>query len=108
MYKIHTLAAAAVASTAILLAGCTAYPTEQASVVDDRPQISFKSTLDNTDLPVYVDGLKVGLVSDFMEGDAALRVLPGSHTITVKMPNGTQNVQRIFVNDGVSKTLVIQ
>lgn len=47
-------------------------------------------------------------MSDFMEGDAALRVLPGTHTITVKMPNGKQNVQRIFVNDGVSKTIVIQ
>ena len=33
---------------------------------------------------------------------------PGTHTITVKMPNGKQNVQRIFVNDGVSKTIVIQ
>lgn len=108
MSKIRTFVTAAAASAAILLAGCTAMPTEQASVLDDRPQISFKSTLDNTDLPVYVDGLKVGIMSDFMEGDAALRVLPGTHTITVKMPNGKQNVQRIFVNDGVSKTIVIQ
>lgn len=79
MSKIRTFVTAAAASAAILLAGCTAMPTEQA-----------------------------GIMSDFMEGDAALRVLPGTHTITVKMPNGKQNVQRIFVNDGVSKTIVIQ
>lgn len=51
MSKIRTFVTAAVASAAILLAGCTAMPTEQAGVLDDRPQISFKSPLDNTDLP---------------------------------------------------------
>lgn len=95
------------AVSTLVMQGCTTYPTENANVVDDRPQINFKTTLKDKDLPVFVDGIKVGVMSDFMVNKAALRVLPGTHTVTVQKKDGKKNTQRVFVNDGITKTLII-
>lgn len=90
-----------------VLAGC-AYPTETARTIDNRPQIMFKTTHDSDRMVVYVDGIQNGVVSNYLDGKAALRVLPGTHTITIKMPDGSVNTQKVFVTDGVTKTIVVQ
>ena len=58
-------------------------------------------------MPVFVDGIRNGVVSDYEPGDSALRVLPGTHTISVQMPDGSMFTQRVYVGDGVTKTVVL-
>lgn len=95
------------AVVAIMLSGCASYPTEQAAVLDNRPQISFATSKDGSTMSVYVDGIANGVVSDYVPGESALRVLPGTHTISVKLPDGSTFTQRIYVSDGVTKTVVL-
>ena len=93
-------------ASAGILGGC-AYPTEQANVLESRPQISFQTTKDGDAMPVFVDGIRNGVVSDYEPGESALRVLPGTHTISVQMPDGSMITQRVYVGDGVTKTVVL-
>lgn len=89
-----------------ILAGC-AMPTEEARVIDNRPQISFRATNNvSDDAMVFVDGLAVGRADDYRDGHAALRVLPGSHVIEIRRADGSVSTQKIFVNDGVAKTIL--
>lgn len=85
------------------LAGCTSFPTETASAVDNRPTISFQCP--HTEAAVYVDGHHVGSVSDFKAGSAGLRVLPGTHVIQIHLPNQRIFAQKIYVGNGVHKVL---
>ena len=95
----------------LLLSACVQFPTEKNESVDLRPQLSFAmggSATSPAELDVLVDGLPVGRVTTFLSGEQAIRVLPGTHVITIK--RGTQVVQeeRLFFGDGMTKTLVVQ
>lgn len=89
--------------------GCVQMPTERASVVDMRPQLSFQvNGIAPATLRVYVDDLDVGSIVPYLEGAGALRVLPGTHVIRVESPGGVVLRQSVYVGDGVARTLVIQ
>ena len=90
-----------------LLAGCS-YPVETANTVDNRPQVTFKTQHDASEMVLYIDGEAMGTVNDYCAGKATLRVVSGTHEIKVRFPNGTIHVERIYVADGVTKTVVIQ
>jgi hypothetical protein len=99
---------AAIATTVTGLAAC-ALPTESASVVDLRPQVTFKvgdNALD--DARVLIDGLDSGRLGDLKVGRAALRVLPGNHVVKVQMGSRVVHEERVYVGDGVSRTLLIK
>ena len=97
-----------VASVAMagMLGGC-AYPTEKAEVLDNRPQISFKDTKSAETLAVFVDGIRNGYVADYLEGKRALRLMPGTHVITVPMLDGTTYSEKVYVSDGVTRTITL-
>lgn len=90
-----------------LLVGCVQYPTERQSVVDQRPQISFR--VDPADAArwgearVMVDGLDAGRLADFVDGRGSLRVLPGSHTIRVVNGSVVLLDERAYLGDGVTR-----
>ena len=86
------------------LAACVSYPTEKQSVVDGRPQISFRVSEANANARVLVDGLDMGRAGDFAEGKAALRVLPGTHQLTVQAGQQVFVSEKFYVADGVSRT----
>ena len=99
----------------VLLVGCVAagvsgcsWPTEQASVIDNRPTISFKTTGNADAMTVAVDGIVAGTVSQYKAPKAGLRVLPGTHVVTITRADGTKSTQRVYVSDGVTKTLNVQ
>lgn len=94
-------------AAAATLSACS-YPTEVAQTVDSRPQVTFKTALNANRMALSVDGLPAGHVSDYLAGKAALRVLPGTHVIDVVKPDGARFQERIYVGDGVTKTVVIQ
>jgi hypothetical protein len=87
-------------------------PSEKQAVVDLRAQLSFRVTnaaLDPASLRLSVDGLDMGPVSSYLEGQQSLRVLPGNHLVRVVFSSGGQLVfeERLFIGEGVSKVLLI-
>lgn len=87
---------------------CTQLPTEKQSVSDMRPRISFKAVEDRVkNATVIVDGLSMGLVGSYIDGVAALRILPGTHLLTVVMGNQIIFEEKFYVGDGVSRTFVV-
>lgn len=104
--QVLTLAMAAMLAGSVLVSGCS-LPTEQAKVVDTRPMISFKAQNGSlSGAQVYVDGIHVGAATDYPEGKEGLRVLSGTHVIELKRADGSRQTQRVYVGDGVYKTLM--
>lgn len=92
------------------MAGCVQMPTEKHEVVDLRPQISFRvanESLDAAQLRVYVDNLDMGSVASYLEGKATLRLLPGSHLVRVETGGRSVFNERVYISDGVARTLLI-
>lgn len=103
--RIDTIITRALAALALAaLAACVSYPTEKSGAVDQRPQISFRIGDADADARVLVDGLDMGRAGDFAEGKAALRVLPGSHQLTVQSGQKVLVSEKFYVADGVSRT----
>lgn len=92
--------------TVTTLSGCL-YPSEDVQTIESRPMIMFKTTLDADEINVFVDNIKAGKVSDFLRNKAALRVVPGTHIIRIEKPDHTVQVEKIYVGDGVIKTIVV-
>jgi len=95
-----------IACALVTLGGCVQYPTERQSVVDLRPQISFRFDPADARLNearVLVDGLDSGRLGDFADGKGALRVLPGTHA--VQIVSGTEVLlnERAYLGDGVAR-----
>jgi len=87
-------------------AGCVQMPTERQSVVDQRPQISFRVSGDAQRVAaarVLVDELDMGTVADFIDGKASLRVLPGTHVVKVESAGTVLLLERAYLGDGVSR-----
>ena len=88
------------------LVGCVQYPTENQSVVDLRPQISFRfdaADVRMNESRVLVDGLDSGRLGDFVDGKGALRILPGTHSIQVVSGSTVLLNERAYLGDGVSR-----
>jgi hypothetical protein len=84
-------------------------PTEKQSVTDMRPQISFKVVSDELrGARVLIDGLDTGTVGDYLEGVAALRVLSGVHVIKIHQAGRTVVEEKIYIGDGVSRSMLIE
>lgn len=87
------------------MTGCVQMPTETASVVDQRPQISFQIGNESQQAArVLVDRLDMGAVGDYAAGKAALRVLPGTHVVEVRLGGQQLLNERVYLADGVSRS----
>ena len=107
-----SLLVATLALAAAVLVGCVQYPTERTSVVDHRPQISFRFNPADAarlgEARVLVDGLDSGRVADFADGTGALRVLSGTHTIRVVSGAVVILDERTYLGDGVARPFIIK
>jgi hypothetical protein len=98
---------------AVMLAGlgaCVQMPTEKQSVVDQRPQISFRVNGDARRIGgarVLVDELDMGQLRDYLDGKASLRILPGSHVIKVQSDGTVLLMERAYLGDGVVRPFVV-
>jgi hypothetical protein len=110
MHKsITTLVAAGVLIGSLLSVGCTQVPTEKQNISDMRPQISFKVEGERAlGLRVLVDGLDMGMVSDFIDGKAAVRVLPGTHIVSVTSDGSVLLEEKVYLGDGVSRSFIVK
>ena len=89
--------------------GCTQFPTEKSNIVDMRPTISFKFEDDSFgSARVMIDGADSGAIEDYIDGEAALKVLSGTHLVQVKLNGKMLIEQKIYVGDGVNRTILVQ
>ena len=92
-----------------LISGCTQMPTEKQSVSEMRPQITYRvANVDRHAARVLVDGLDMGTVSSYLEGAAALRVIPGTHQLKVVQGNQVLLDENFYAGEGVNRTFIVQ
>jgi hypothetical protein len=104
-----TLSIAVFLANGLFLGGCTQLPTEKQSVSDMRPQISFKAESESVQSArVLVDGLDMGSVGEFLDGVAAVRVLPGMHKLTVTAGSALLLEEKVYLGDGVSRSFIVK
>ena len=100
---------AVILSVQILVTGCIQMPTEKRGVSDLRPSISFRAEAPNMhDARVVVDGLDMGRLGSFLEGESVLRILPGSHLLRVISGSDVLVDEKIYVGDGVTRVFVVK
>jgi len=105
---IMTLSMAAGLVGMITLSACTQMPTEKQSISDMRPQISFKAADEQArSARVILDGLDVGAVGSYMEGAASLRILSGTHLLTIASGNQVIFQEKFYAGDGVNRTFIV-
>ena len=105
------VAASLVAISLSGLVGCVQNPTERQSVVDLRPQISFQfnpADVRMSNARVLVDGLDSGRMGDFLDGKGSLRVLSGSHVVSVVSGSEVLLEQRAYIGDGVARPFIVK
>ena len=105
--NIRVMAAAALIAAAV--SGCVQMPTEKQSVVDQRPQITFRVS-DPQRLAgarVVVDGLDMGAAQDFLDGQASLRIQPGTHQVKVVAGDRVLLAEQAYLGDGVVRPFII-
>jgi nucleoside phosphorylase len=102
--------AVALALSVEVLSACVQMPTEKQQSVDLRPQISFainSGSPAHDQMEVFLDGLPVGPVSNYLVGQQALRVLSGSHVIRIMAAGSLIKEERIYVGDGMTKVITV-
>ena len=90
----------------VLIAASCSYPSSRTDIPDERPSLAF------TDAPagaaVYVDGLNMGLASDFNGTDKVLLVEPGNHLVEVRAGSTVLISRRVFLSGPATKTFVVK
>lgn len=93
----------------VLFLGACQMPTEQVVIGDNSAGLSFRLAGDtNAVYEVYVDGLLMGKAREFREGEAILRVLPGSHVVKVVSNGQVVMEDKLYVASGANKVLVVK
>lgn len=91
-----------------LINGCTQMPTEKQSISDMRPQISFKATDDRLhSAKVILDGLDMGVVGDYINGAASLRILSGTHVLRVFAGQKIILDEKFYAGDGTNRSFTV-
>lgn len=93
----------------VFCVGCSQIPTEKQAAVDMRPQISFKIVNESTKgARVYVDNLDMGSILDYQENQAALKVLPGKHIVSIVLHDRVIYEESVYVGHGMSRAIIVQ
>lgn len=111
MFAKKMISAMLLASSLAALTGCVQYPTDRQSVVDLRPQISFRfdpADARMNEARVTVDGLDAGRMGDFVDGRGSLRVIAGSHVVRVTRGAEVLLDERVYVGDGVARPFTVK
>jgi hypothetical protein len=96
-------------SVELLFAACVQLPTEKRDVADIRPSISFaiSGSLDPFQCRVLVDSLDMGVLSNFLVGVGALRVLSGTHLVRTDCGGKSISQENIYLGNNATRTLQV-
>lgn len=93
---------------ALTLGACTQMPTEKQGISDLRPQISFKASNDRVhSARVILDNLDMGPAGNYLDGVASLRILPGTHVLSLVSGNQIIFQEKFYAGDGVNRTFIV-
>lgn len=81
------------------LAGCS-YPVSKTSTVNDDPVLLFKKIPANA--AIMIDGRSMPIMQQEIQ---AIRVPSGTHHIQIKTTTHLLFDQKVFVSDGIEKTV---
>lgn len=90
--------------------GCVQMPTEQQSIVDDRPTVDFVISNKRSDfenIVVFVDGVEMGMASNFRAGVSKLRILPGMHSLMLQVNGVVLLREDFYISSGSSRSFVV-
>jgi len=74
-----------------------------------RPQLSFKVLDENLyGARIYINGLDMGVVDDYLEGAASLKVISGNHQVRIEKQGRTIVDEKLYVGDGVNRTILVR
>jgi len=94
----------------LLATACVKQPTQSEATVDLRPAISFtpkSETQITSAYTVFVDNLPMGTADQYLTGEAALRVLAGTHVVELRRGDETVLKEKVYLGDGAIKSLLI-
>lgn len=85
-------------------------PSESVVVGESTAGVSFKlvESGNTASYEVYIDGLLMGNVADFLAGKAILKIVPGSHIIRVTNRGETVLEEKVYVAAGANKVMVVR
>ncbi|WP_188151995.1 hypothetical protein [Teredinibacter waterburyi] len=92
----------------LLVTACVNKPTQNTTVVDDRPRVTFAADLGSSpkNYSVHIDGIAYGSLANFMSDKNALRIISGRHKIDI-IHNDTV-VKTYDVTLGANETRVLK
>jgi hypothetical protein len=101
------LCAGLIILSAVLLQGCTYPDAAKIEQKDSRPSIGVSGAPEGAAL--YVDGLKMGMASQFDGEESVLLVESGKHLIEIKSASGeVLHSETLFLSGSTTKVLRIQ
>lgn len=93
----------------VVFLGACQLPSEHVVISDSSAGLSFRVPADSdAAYEVYVDGLLMGKARDFREGEAILKVLPGSHVVKIVSNGQVVMEDKVYVASGANKVLVVK
>lgn len=108
-FKTIPLVLAACVMATVVISGCVQVPTEKQSISDLRPQISFKVGTEQLQAArVQLDGLDMGAVSDYVDGVATMRILPGTHMLRVVYGSTVVLEEKFYLGDGANRAFIVR
>lgn len=105
---VSMLAVVATLAGVLALSACSLMPTESQGEADRRPQISFKATTERVlNSKIILDGIDMGQVGSYLEGDTSLRVDTGPHMLIVASNNRLVYQQSFYAGSGYSRIFTV-
>ena len=93
--------------SAVLLQGCTYPDAAKIEQKDSRPAIGVSGAPEGAAL--YVDGLRMGMASQYDGKENVLLVESGSHLVEVKSASGEVLLsETLFLSSSTTKVLTVQ
>ncbi len=86
------------------MAGCAT--TSEVTTVDDRARLVVYEA--PVDAVLYVDGLSMGMASNYSSKKGALAIESGTHEIEIRNSNRSFYSERVFLGPGILKTVVLR
>ena len=89
----------------ILVVAACSMPVTQVRTVDTNPSIIVQGAPEDAFL--VVDGIRVGRANEYNGQPNALKIIPGTHTVSIISPTGNEIMtQKVFVESEV-KTIIV-
>jgi len=98
-----------IAIVSLMLFACHQMPSETRVVSDNSAGLSFSLSADVSDnnYQVFVDGLAMGNVKQFLADQNILKIVSGSHIIRIEKNGREVLKEKIYVSAGTNKVLVV-